>query len=744
MGQFLVERRLGRGGMATVYLGQDQAGTPVAIKVMLPQLASEASFLERFLREVEATRSLTHKNVVQVLGAGEQDGLPYLVCEYVEGGSLETMLEECPRLALDLALEIGVQLFEGLAHAHQQGIIHRDLKPANLLLTTGGVLKVADFGVAKVAGASSLTRTGALFGTPAYMSPEQAQGLHVDARSDLFSAGVIVYELLTGINPHKTEDPSAALLRVQLGVPPIAELDPTVPPEVEVVIEKLLEREPDARYQSAVEALGALLPLVAEVRGKQPGLLAEALLDPVGVSRRLRMEQAERFRLRARQLFAESSFLPAALWLSRAVTLDPENEAAQKLFAQVCQRESLSFAPSVNPKIAELEGAVAKGPDNAKALLQLAQLFRLEGNVAKAVAQLKRVLRLRPSDAYVASQLSQLTGERFAVRQSSTDLAQGIDTGGHVAQARARPVGREPLLPVAGQSTGIERLPDITEEAALPSAASGPQRRPAAPIAVSLPREAVEPIAAASTLELFWRAYGKRLATVVAVVLVLGWAVRRVGRMIERATSETDRATAELRAGIQGGNQALAGASTGPEGAALRARLEQGMRDAASKLEAASALFRRGSFLEAVQVCDALIDRYPKLPEATEAAFLRARALLLAGRDKEALEALSRFASEHRGSAHYAEALLRAGEANLKLHDAKDALPPLDELVRSLPDSPFATEGYLFRARALADNGDALSAEADYRIVIGRTGPADPLHASAREALKKLPPTKIP
>ena len=760
MGIYTVERRLGRGGMATVYLAKDPDGRSVALKVMLPQLAFETSFLERFLREVEATRSLKHRNVVEVLGAGEQDGLPYMACEYVEGGSLETMLEECPKLASPLALEIGAQLLEGLAHAHTLGIVHRDLKPANLLLTTGGVLKVADFGVAKVAGASSLTRTGALFGTPAYMSPEQAQGLNVDARSDIFSAGVILYELLTSVNPHKTEDPSAALLRVQLGVPPIAEVEPTITPAVEQVVEKMLEREPELRYQTAGDALLALRPLVEEMRQKHPALLVEGLLDPAGVSKRLRAEQAEGFRQRARQLVSDSSFVPAALWLHRSLLLDGENQAAQKLFAQVCQREGLSFAATQNPKVAELEALIARGPDNAKALLQLAQLFRIEGNPTRSVACLKRVLRLRPGDVYVASQLTQLTGERFLAKLSSSNLAQGIDTGGHAASRRARPVAgalQPPPYPTSPLTPAVEgqalRGPQLTAPTML-AASSGP--RPLAPplsapptpgalglppqssqlrpeILVQLPPAATRQVAVTTPLQQLWRAYGKRLVTLAVVSGVLFWAVRRVGQMIERATQETERAGAELRKGMH---------DEGPAGGvdeALRARLAANARDAARALEAASALFRKGDYGQAVSVCDSILDRFPKLPEATEAAFLRGRSLFLAGRTGEALDALGRFIANERGSPHYGEALLRTGEAYLKAGDAASALLPLDELIRTMTDNPFVTEAYLRRGEALTKKGDVVSAEADYRIVMSRVGPADALYQQADAALKLLP-----
>jgi tetratricopeptide (TPR) repeat protein len=754
MGVYSVERRLGRGGMATVYLGRDPEGKPVALKVMLPQLAFETSFLERFLREVEATRSLRHKNVVQVLGAGEQDGLPYMACEYVEGGSLETMLEECPKLAPALALEIASQLFEGLSHAHVQGIVHRDLKPANLLLTTSGVVKIADFGVAKVAGASSLTRTGALFGTPAYMSPEQAQGIHVDARSDLFSAGVILYELLTGINPHKTEDPSASLLRVQQGVPPIAEVDASLAPAVETLVEKLLEREPELRFQKGEEVVEALAPLVAETRLRHPTLLAEGLLDPVGVTRRMRGEQAEAFRARARQLIGESSFVPAALWLYRAVLLDPDNQAAQKLLHQVCMRESLNFSPSANAKVAELEGAVARAPDNAKALLQLAQLHRIEGNAMKAVACLKRVLRLRPSDAYVAAQLSQLTGERFVPRPSSSNLAQGIDTGGHAAQRRARPVAVElpfdatvptqlpptpaaPPTPVITEPALVVARSDGAPPAStVPTPSQFAPQPPQSPIEVQLSKEIVQPVATANALELLWRAHGKQALGLLFAIAVVFWAVRRVGHMIERATVETEDSSERMRRAMNAPPQESAEENTE---AAIQARLAAGAREAAHSLEAASALYRKGDYPGAVTLCDSIIERYPKLSEAVEASFIRARAFLSAGRYGEAVDAFSRFATNHRGSPHYAEALLRSGEAYLKLNDAASARLPLDELINTIPDSPFAIAAYLRRGEAFAIRGDSTLAAGDFKMVLGRTGPADALHMEAEAELQKLP-----
>jgi hypothetical protein len=174
VGDYRVERRLGQGGMATVYLATDALGMPVALKVMRPELAQEPDYLKRFLQEAEAARALLHPHVVAVLGTGTAGGLPYIATEYVDGGSVDDLLRAGGPMPTALALELMGQLLAGAAVAHDQGVIHRDLKPANLLLTRQGVLKVADFGIAKRQSDARLTQTGMVLGTPAYMSPEQA------------------------------------------------------------------------------------------------------------------------------------------------------------------------------------------------------------------------------------------------------------------------------------------------------------------------------------------------------------------------------------------------------------------------------------------------------------------------------------------------------------------------------------------------------------------------------------------
>ncbi|MFN7134813.1 MAG: serine/threonine-protein kinase, partial [Myxococcales bacterium] len=291
---FEVERSIGTGGMAAVYLAQQVgSGRRVALKLMHPHLATDPVFVQRFLQEVKATTGLNHPNIVQVVACGEDAGRYYMASEFVDAGTVGDLLRAVHKLPAAIAADLTMQLLEGLGCAHERGIVHRDIKPANLMLTSDGVLKVGDFGIARTASSAALTQTGNLIGTPAYMSPEQAAGQPIDARSDLFAVGVVAYELLTGFNPYLGENESTTLLKILKSTPRIVfEADPTVPPALENILERLLERDPARRYGSAAEAVEELRPLVEAERQKHPGLVAEFIRDPVATKRRLNDAQA--------------------------------------------------------------------------------------------------------------------------------------------------------------------------------------------------------------------------------------------------------------------------------------------------------------------------------------------------------------------------------------------------------------------------------------------------------------------
>jgi serine/threonine protein kinase len=196
-GRYRLERPLGRGGMATVYLAHDeQLDRAVAVKLLAENLADDATFRKRFLREARLAARLSHPNVVNIYDAGEtEDGRPYIVMEHVQGMTLADLMRQRGRLSAAEAAGLAVQACRGLAHAHAAGLVHRDVKPQNLLLGPGGTLKVADFGIARAAETTALTQAGTVLGTAAYLSPEQATGEEVTSAADVYSVGAVLYQL---------------------------------------------------------------------------------------------------------------------------------------------------------------------------------------------------------------------------------------------------------------------------------------------------------------------------------------------------------------------------------------------------------------------------------------------------------------------------------------------------------------------------------------------------------------------
>ncbi len=253
--RYEIKGELGNGGMGVVYLARDrQLAEDVAVKVMRRDLVDrDPNLLERLKSEIRLTRRISHRNVVRAHDLGEWQGVSFITMEYVKGISVAELLNTHGRLTAESALAIGTQLAEALAVAHEQQIIHRDIKPQNLLVDDEGVLKVMDFGLARLVERSEgLTQGGFVVGTPRYMAPEQLLGGDVDARSDLFAAGIVLYECLTGRTPFEASNPLAVIGRMLDGHPPaIRELAPDVPPPLAAVVERLLQREPKDRLGSA-------------------------------------------------------------------------------------------------------------------------------------------------------------------------------------------------------------------------------------------------------------------------------------------------------------------------------------------------------------------------------------------------------------------------------------------------------------------------------------------------------------
>ncbi|HMK08647.1 MAG TPA: protein kinase [Anaerolineales bacterium] len=280
LGRYQVIARLGRGGMADVYKGfQPSLDRYVAIKVLNPSMVEEAEFIQRFEREAKSVARLRHPNIVQVFDSDHQGDIYYMVMEFLDGPTLKAALEEVHRRHEEMPLQVAMRIVSdvggALGYAHEMGVVHRDVKPANIMLDRSGRVILTDFGVAKMLTGTKVTATGTVLGTPAYMSPEQGMGEPGDARSDIYSLGVVLYELVTGRLPYDADTPLAVLLKHAHDPLPLPRtVNPALPEEIERILLKALAKSPADRYQNVQSMLNDIAGLPpATVPAARPGAL---------------------------------------------------------------------------------------------------------------------------------------------------------------------------------------------------------------------------------------------------------------------------------------------------------------------------------------------------------------------------------------------------------------------------------------------------------------------------------------
>src|SRR5580658_565348 len=279
-GRYELSHLVARGGMAEVYRAHDRLlDRPVALKVLFPELSVDRAFVERFRREAQAAANLSHPNIVPVFDWGEDAGTYFIVMEFIDGRALSSILRSAGPMHPDRAAEIGADVAMALAYAHRHGVIHRDVKPGNVLITEDGIVKVTDFGIARAINTEeSLTQTGAVMGTATYFSPEQAEGMGVDARSDIYSLGVVLFEMVTGRPPFMGDTPVAvASKHVRENPPTPREINPSVPPDLEAIILKCLAKSPEYRYATGDDLRVDLLRFR---EGRAVGAVAPPMMAP--------------------------------------------------------------------------------------------------------------------------------------------------------------------------------------------------------------------------------------------------------------------------------------------------------------------------------------------------------------------------------------------------------------------------------------------------------------------------------
>jgi len=419
IGDFQVMRKLGRGGMADVFAARQLSlGRDVALKVLRSEYARDKDYVERFRREARAAAKLNHPNIVQVYEVGSVDSVFYIAQELIDGGNLRQRLEDHGAIGAEEAIELLVSVASALELAAEAGITHRDIKPENIMRSSRGIIKVADFGLARIrtdmsASQTSLTQAGLTLGTPRYMSPEQVQGHPVDARSDLYSLGVTMYHLLAGRPPFEADDPLAlALMQLQETPTPLdrarakraTDGQPDLPEWLIAVVTRLMNKSPQDRFQSPSELLDAVHneAAISTISGLGVGTAAATI--------RLQRaaDEARRTRLRQRARSLVAVLLPISLtlyagWRFQSIAgpsvsglLNPETvsgeESVQGQYLIAVDRNDEAGWRAVGTYFPAEDSSINAGY-HAKSLIQLASMFVTQGRFEEADATLQSLLR---------------------------------------------------------------------------------------------------------------------------------------------------------------------------------------------------------------------------------------------------------------------------------------------------------------------------------------------------------------
>lgn len=427
LGQYQLIEELGRGGFATVYRAlQPQLNRQVAIKVLHPEFIRDERALRRFKREAVAVARLTHPNIVAVYDYGEQEGHAYLVMEYIAGGTLKARLGGKPLPYAD-ALAVVRAVGSALDYAHSKGVIHRDVKPGNILYTDDGRIVLSDFGIVRLADdESSLTR--GVIGTPQYMSPEQALGREVDGRSDLYSLGIVLFEMLAGRVPYKGESAVATLsMHATLPVPSMRKYNEAVPDVIDRIVQRALAKAPEDRFQTGAELTQALSAAIENIeRPSSSTIIAPSLVsEPVAsISMDLQPQDLESMYRRLLDLTRARDWRAVVTLAAQILARDPNFRDVSAILASASNE--LRFGRSDTSVEMQVKGLVSQ-----------AETAAASGRLMEAVAILQQALRLDPDDLTARMRLEE-TKARIADQEARRRLQRRLENLYTLAQSKIR------------------------------------------------------------------------------------------------------------------------------------------------------------------------------------------------------------------------------------------------------------------------------------------------------------------
>jgi serine/threonine protein kinase len=459
LGQYRLTKELGKGGFATVYRAlQPALNRHVAIKILHPEYVRDQRALRRFKREALAVARLNHPNIVTVFDYGEHEGRAYLVMEYIEGSTLKGRLGK--PVSYTQALELVTAVASALDYAHSKGLIHRDIKPANILFTHEGRIVLSDFGIVRLADdQSSLTR--GVIGTPYYMSPEQALGREVDGRTDLYSLGIVLFEMLTGRVPFKGESPVATLsMHASLPVPVARELNPSLTEGVERVVRIALQKTPEDRFQTGLEFRSALAEAIADAERPAESTIVATPPDWSATTGGTGSSTPQPFDVEAmyRQLL---NMTRLENWRS-AVAL-----AGQILSQEPNYRD-------VNVILASASNELRYGRSTTSVDLQIrdltgqAQMAIATGRLMEAASMLEQILRLAPNEEHARALLEDVN-ERLAAEAAERQRTTRLDRLYTLAQSKMRAAdwrwANHILEEIVAVDANYRDVPDLIEQA---------------------------------------------------------------------------------------------------------------------------------------------------------------------------------------------------------------------------------------------------------------------------------------